>query len=283
MTNQSAPNITPDPIPTRKHDLFEDPALAKSIQEDPVAKFIVSHWKNAVVVILAVIGFFYLQNQIRSTTDVRVSESSQTFDSARNALAKLADTQTLVEGETSTDGEPKKENVEGSQSTTPASDPAKKIENEKLIRSLRDSLVALKSGPEPYSFIAPLYEKALSDIEKSSALGAALTTQQSSTEENAPQSWAKTTDPGQRLVLELQEFASIRGMLDSDLALQEGLSNLKKLAQEGAYLRAPAILALLRVAATPEDKSAAVSIAQDVMRVYPEQASKIEAELKRLM
>lgn len=56
--NQQSGQAQGNPGHERKHDLFQDPALARSLEEDPVAAFIVKRWKNLLVAVIAVIGFF---------------------------------------------------------------------------------------------------------------------------------------------------------------------------------------------------------------------------------
>ena len=251
--------------PNRKHDLFQDPALARSLQEDPVATFLLANWKNLFVALLAVVGFFYLKSQIRSTTDVRVAESSETFDRARSSVMELIENQ-----------QKKAEEVKSAAAKTPAAvsvTPATQ-DNEKLIRSAKDSLNALKSGPEPYALLAPFYEDLLLSAEASNAEG--------STAKLQAVAWSDATTPSRRVVLELQELTNAKVLLDSEASYKEGVSRLLKLAQGSTYVRAPAVLTLLRVVQSPEDISAAVSTAQDVARLFPEQADKIEVELKRL-
>lgn len=251
----------------RKHDLFKDPALAKSLEEDPVASFILSNWKNLFVVVLALIAFFYLRTQIQSTTDVRVAESSQTFTKARASVVELIE-----------DKQKKDINEKPSADKTDADKPestAAKQDSTQLLRAAKDSLNALKSGPEPYAELAPIYEYLLNNAES--------VAQNSVNPTEARVAWQDAKVPSKRLILELQELAVARKLLDSDNTRSDGILRLMELGKNGSYLRSPAVLTLLRVVASAEDISSAVTIAQDVVSLYPENSDKIQAELKRLM
>lgn len=238
----------------RKHDLFRDPALGASWQDDPVATFLLANWKVILASLLALFGFFYFKSQIEVTANSRVAESSETFDKARKAVVSLLDTK---ERKLSQDGD----NAEKSADN--------QAENEKLMRSAIDSLNALKSGPDPYAVLAPIYENLLQQSGlKASDLGKI--------------DWERNVSSGERLALELQEFVLIKKLLDSNDGFREAVSRLSKLAEKGSYLRAPAALTLLRVVEDPQDKAKAIFIGQDVAKSYPEQAARIETELKRL-
>lgn len=261
MSDQTPPNDS-----NRSHDLFQDPALSQTLQDDPVAKFLVSNFKGLLILVLAALCALYLRSQFQQTSDVRLAEASETFERVRTSVDEL-----------------QKINEKAAQSPSSSATPEPTPDVARVTRSAQDSLEALKSGPEPYSLMAPMYADLLAvnrrdlkveDLSKSSTDQALQTVQSTA--------WRETNSIEKRLILELQALAATRRLLDQEDTFERGFASLTLLAQESSYVRPSATLTLLRIASTPEQKASALVIAQEVSRLFPEQAEKLDIEIKRL-
>ena len=264
--------IVEEPQRPAGYDIFQDPAIARALDEDPIFRSLLKYWKQCLVVVAAVLAAWYLKSRFHETWAGSMTESADIFQSVsvelegfRRAVDELESISAQKAGETPVTEDTTKKYAEA--------ETRLKESREKLLKSL----AGLGDASSPYAELAPLYGALVQAREgKIGEVRAAL----------GNSSW----DPAQaekmtraaELIAELKSLVLARSLLDSPETEQEGRALLARLAEQGRVVHVTAAVSLARTAATEDQRRGALSILQQIAKRQPEQGEILEAELARL-
>jgi len=245
---------------TPSRNLFEDPAIAASAQNDPFARWVIAHWRTILVVLIAIAAGMLGYNRY---TTVRLEKRSAATavlqgvqDAYKELRAKDENLRTLKEQEASTTDAAEKEKLKVSIESTG-----------REVDQLRDKVTLMVDAldqAQPYSQLKTLYQGLLAartnDYDKvQGALNA--------------QSWERTGDPESkdRFVAELVTFALARSLIDSDPHRDFARTQLTALAERGSFAAVQATNALSLIVQSEADKKQLDEIVAKVRMKFPAQ------------
>lgn len=241
-------------------NLFEDPAIAASAQNDPFARWVIAHWRTIVVVLAAIAAGMLGYNRY---TTVRLEKRAAATavlqgvqDSYGELRAKDESLRTLKQQEATATDAAEKEKLKASIEST-----------SREVDQLRDKVTlmvdALDPAP-PYSQLKSLYQGLLAarlkDYDK---VQSALTTQ----------SWEQTGEPEstERFVAELVSFALARALIDSDSHRDFARTQLAAISERGSFAAVQATNALSLIAQSEADKKQLDELVAKVRMKFPAQ------------
>lgn len=241
-------------------NLFEDPAIEAAAQNDPFARWVVAHWRNLVVALVAIAAG--MLGYSRYTT-VNLEKRS----AATAALHGVQETyKELVSKEEGLLALRSEESV--------ATDPAEKAKlKEKIdaanreVEQLRDKVTLMTDSLDqapPYDQLKAMYQGLLAarlkDYDKTKGILAA-------------QSWEQTGKPdsSERFMAELLSFGLARALVESDAHRDFARTQLSALAERGSFAAVQAANALVLIAQTDAEKKQAEEIVAKIRMKFPAQ------------
>ena len=249
------------PVQRPSNHLFEDPAIALAAKDDPIAQFMVKNWRTILGVLIAIPCVIFAYNTYKATNEAKRAAASALFGEVREALGSVnRDTQELA-------------------TTRNELDSAVGAKKDELIKKVADLEVRVRSGRErlgkmteslsdtaiePFPQLARLYQGILAarsgDLAEVKGVLSGV-------------NWENVTPPDSRsrMVAELSALVLGRAYLDSPDGVKEGRQILSSLAEKGSFARTQALQALLASSDSPEDKAAAVALAEKLKSEQPEQ------------
>jgi hypothetical protein len=241
-------------------NLFEDPAIEASAQNDPFARWVIANWRSLVVVLAAIAAGMLGYNRY---TTVRLEKRAAATtvlqgvqDGYEDLRAKDESLRTLKEQEAAATDATEKEKLKTSIEST-----------SREVDQLRDKVTlmvdALDQAP-PYSQLKTLYQGLLAarlkDYDKvQGALGT--------------QSWEQTGEPDstERFVAELVSFALARSLIDSESHRDFARTQLMAIAERGSFAAVQATNALSLIAQSEADKKRLDELVAKVRMKFPAQ------------
>ena len=256
---QSVPNNEQNPIDEHpEHDIFTDPALQRTMVEDPLFRFLKNWWRQLLVIGLAIAAGWYVLHSFQETHIAAMKSSADTFRKVRSAYDELRafDLQKLqiTEPKALTDINQKMN--------------AKELELVSTIDSLSDA-------KEPYRSFAQLYRALLKgrsgDIEGMKQL-------------MPPDAWknAATPESPERLVGELAAVAEARLLIDTPQNAEQGKAILKDLVVNGRFVNMSVVKTLSALAQSSSEKEELVTLLEQLRAKRPEQVALIDQALQEL-
>ena len=258
--------LTPE---VRKHDIFEDPAITRSLKEDPVLRVITRWWQPILIAVLAVVAASYARNKFTETYNASLGDAAALYVRASTELGEV---------ETAA-----RERREAAEAATKAGEKdeaaAKKLsEADSKVRESRRKLVeamaSLADAQAPYGGVADLYKGMLAvrdggvaDVKEAVEASARFESAKSETD---------------RFYAELRALVLARALLDDDRSLSEGRARLKDLAAKASFVNVSAAITLARIAVTAEERAEAKAVMEAIISAHPEQASVLEDEFARV-
>lgn len=242
-------------------NIFEDPAIAASAQNDPFARWVVAHWRTIVVVLVAIAAGMLGYSRYMSVNLEKRSSATAVLNGVQNTYKDLVSKEeelvTLRSEESTTSDAAEKEKIKG------------KVEQAgREVDQLRDKLTlmidSMDSNP-PYGQLKELYKGLLAarlkDYDKTQAI-------------LSGQSWEQTgaPDSSERFVAEMLTFALARALVDSDAHRDFARGRLADLAERGSFAAVQAANALLLISRSDEEKKQADEIVAKLRVKFPAQA-----------
>jgi hypothetical protein len=240
-----------------KHDIFTDPELSRAVTEDPLFRTLTKNWRQLVVVVAAVLFGSFAWQRFQETKDERLGDYSELYTRASDQLTDLAEkSKKLAELKVSLvtmDEESRKKLSEAELALTEAQN------------RLEDTVKSLGDTAEPYTSFVPLYRGLAAALSSDKATAAQIL---------QTDDWrtAEARGKGAQFAAELATLARARVLVDDDARFAEGFTLLKDLALSSQYVFAGAVVTLQRVAQSPEQKSEAAAVLDQVRNQRPEQA-----------
>ncbi len=238
------------------------PIIPEQQVEDPVAKFIWTHRKELTLTVLAGLALFYVIHTFQENRRARMAEAADMFHSVQEQFDNFTQASVRL-------------SEQRSLATVKAEDLKKQEDalTEQRAR-LDQSLRALADTDPPYTELAALYRGLLARSAGAASEAASLL---------GGFAWrSEAVDSSKRLHGELAQLAFARSLLDDDASREQGMSLLKDLAREGAYVRVVAAVSLARIATSDAQRAEAKALLAAVVQAQPEQADLVKGEVERL-
>lgn len=241
-------------------NLFEDPAIAASAQNDPFARWVIANWRTIIAVLVAIAAGMLGYNRY---TTVRLEKRSAATavlqgvqDGYKELRAKDESLRALREQEVTATEAAEKEKLKTSIEST-----------SREVDQLRDKVTlmvdALDQSP-PYGQLKTLYQGLLAArLREYDKVQGAL----------AAQSWEQTGEPEstERFIAELISFALARSLIDSESHRDFARTQLTALAERGSFAAVQATNALSLIAQSEADKKQLDEIVAKVRMKFPAQ------------
>lgn len=226
--------------------------IKERAKEDPFARFLLEGWRQVFWVVIAVFAIVYIKNAYLKNQETNQQYSADRFVQVRNEMEQL-DTAS-AKGD-----QAKKEEGKGAAT------------NEEAAKKVSEGLRALQDAKDPYDKFEPLYAQLLSQKTGGKAAETANISQLPAAEDSTG-----------RMVAEFQLLVNARGKLKLPETIADGKAVLKSLASEGIFANVDAAISVARLAKSPEERTEAMSILQEIQNRHPEQAKLLAPELQRL-
>lgn len=245
------------------HDIFQDPALAETMKDDPFFLFMKKWWLQVAFVAAAVVLGVYAKGAFEETYRNEQGHAADLFVELQSRFDELPVLEASLEKAQSDEAKAgdKKEDAAKKVSAAKAALDQSKARIESLLASLSDT-------KKPYSDLAKLYQGALA-----ARSGAASNL--------SADGWTKITDSAsqERFVAELAALVLARSQLDRDSDVAAGRATLRSLAEQGTYFDVAAALALANAAQTTEEKKEARAAIESIQMRSPEQTDTLSVAL----
>lgn len=265
------------------------------MEDDPLFRFLKDYWRQILLVVGVILAGVYARQVFRDTHVAEMERAADIFVRARSEFEQSTKLRTelaearlrLVELEQAPSAPQKKGAAAGAkaEAASPKPDTAaaasRVADLEKQLadssRRLDGHLGSLADVRSPYREFGSLYRglaarAAAGDgnavAEMRAALGVGTGT------------IAVPTKPD--LATELKAMALARALLDSPEGRGEGRQALTELATKGVYVNVSAAVALAHTARTPEERSAALKVIENLLATHPEQETILRPEVARL-
>jgi type II secretory pathway pseudopilin PulG len=255
------PNQSDQPVgrpPSR--NIFEDPAIAASAQNDPFARWVIAHWRTIVVVLAAIAAGMLGYNRYTTVRLEKLSAATAVLrgvqESYKELLTKDESLSALKSQEAATTDAAEREKLKGNIETT-----------SREVDQLRDKVTlmvdALDQAP-PYSQLKTLYQGLLAarvkDYDKVQGV-------------LAMQAWEQAGEPESRdrFMAEMLSLGLARSLIDSDVHRDFARGQLAALAERGSFAAVQAANALLLIAQSDADKKQAEELVAKVRMKFPAQ------------
>lgn len=250
--------------PSENHRIFEDPAIAQSLKEDPVLRFLKNHFREIAVVIAAVVAVSVARDRFQATRAASLDEGAKLYSAVSEDLKSYRQILTdLREKE-----------------QTPPTDKSKQEEYDKSLQELKtkrdqaatllnDRLTALADQREPYRDFAPLYRALMATAEGKDQAGFSFS-----------DGWEQA-EGAERMIQESGALERARLLLDSSNPSQ-GRALLTVLAERGQYVAVPAAASLARSSQDAAERAESRAVIEKIQQQHPEQQELLSAELVRL-
>jgi len=252
-------------------DIFRDPALAESTDNDPLVKFIVKNSKYLIALLIAAPLIFFGINNYQETNLLKRQSATRLYSEIRDQFSNYQSLQIeLTKARVDLEKAEKDKKTELESKIKKDEDTLREGRQraDKMIQSLGDTAI------EPFVGLARLYAAlfAIQDGDVPKAQNLIGTPQWESAEAGTPE----------RYVGELSELVAARSLLNDPLTEDSARVRLIKLASNGTTAKLSAALTLARVAHTDEQKKGATDILNQVKQAQPEQAKYIDPVLEQL-
>ncbi len=250
-----------------KHDIFEDPAISRAMNEDPILRYMAKWWQQIAFIVCAIVLAFWLRGRFQETWLNSKGEASDLFSRSEQRYSEFVEASLEKEDKKAETKKP-----EGEGSASEKEDAAKK--SEEMKRVLNESLASLAETEAPYSQLADVY-RALATMQQGDAtkvdgiLGVVSLV-------------GKDGSKTDRFVSEMKLLIEAKAFLDNQAKLAEGKAILKKLASEGYFVNVVAAVTLARLAESDTEREEAKRIINKILETQPEQAQFLQDEVNRL-
>lgn len=268
--SESEASAVPSESSTATHDIFQDPALAQTMKDDPLFLFLKKWWQQAIFVAAAIVLGVYAKSAFEDTYRAEQGRSADLFIALQSRFDELPALETAfakAQAEEAKAGDKKDDAAKKTAAALAALDQSK-AQIESLLSSLADT-------KEPYTGLAQLYRGALAA--RSGDLNAAATNLSSD-------AWTKVSDTqsSERFYAELGALVLARAQLDQETLVASARASLRALAEQGAYFDIAAGLALASASQTDEEKREASAVLEKIIDRSPEQAEALTTALDRV-
>jgi hypothetical protein len=268
-TRNSAPTPAQNSSRGADHDIFQDPALTQTIQDDPLFLFLKKWWLHVAVVAGAIVLGIYAKGAFDETHRAEMARSADRFMEMQGQFEELAALEAAVlKAEADVAAADKKEDAGKT-----LSEAQQKLREG---RTRLDNLLAtLADAREPYAELGKVYRGALA------LRGNDFASAQSTLSADR---WGSIEDAesSQRFIAELEAFTLARAELDQENLRSLARGHLRALAERGAHFDVAAALALASASGTDEEKAEARSVLEQLRSRAPEQTEVIESALAQL-
>lgn len=275
MKKTESSNAAVEPV-EESSNILGDPLLAQAASEDPLFRFLERHWRQVLVIVAAVIaGYFgrqyfeesYVQSMKRAGDLLAgVQQQMAMLESMRRELGQAEKDSAVAQADIKKTAEEKdsaaKKALESKDKFQQGQDRVKEL------------LLALSDARQPYSSLARIYQGILA-AQTGDIKGA-----RSSLETFNWQGFE--AESRERFFAETAAMALAGALLDEESSYLQSRELLRTLAESGKYMNIAAALRLSRTSLTPEERSQALSIIEDLRGRFPEQSALLEAEAARL-
>lgn len=269
-TPTQSSNIESDEALAAKHDIFQDPALAETMKDDPLFLFLKRWWLQISILAGAVIVGVYAKGAFDETYRAEMGRAADVYTELESRFEELPALEAAYD----------KAKTDESKATDKKEDAAKQTlaAKEKLDQGkarVESLLTSLADSKKPYSDLARVYRGALA-YRIGDVPGA---------ENNlSGDRWSSVADvrSPDRFVAELEALLLARMQLDQDSKISNARSLLKSLSGNGSFFDIAAGLALASASHTPEEKQEAKSALEALKAKAPEQSEVIDAAIERL-
>lgn len=266
------------------HDIFTDPALRQTINDDPVFRFFQRHWRQVLLLVGCVAALVYAQQVFRDTRVADLERSADIFNRARAEYEQILGLEVQLADARNKLGDKKDDAKKGTTESDPkAVDPAegRVTELERQLgeaqRRIEGHLGSLVDARSPYQELGGLYKGLLA---RGSAAPEKRVAEMRAALGVASGSVALGEKPD--LATELRAIALARTLIDGVETRNEGIEALSELATKGVYTRVSAGVALAHIASSPAERESALSILEGILAAQPEQESFVGPEIARL-
>lgn len=257
--------------------LFTDPTLAQTAAEDPLFKFLSTHWKQVLLLIGAVLAGYFGNQSFQETYLSSMRRSGELFSNLQKQIDQIDIEQGAL---LSLREEAKQKSADAAVSEAQKEEIAKNIKEKeqsliKLQERSGEMITALSDSREPYNELALLYRQLLQTRAANAASIAQLQPVRSDWENVDAKS-------AERFISEASAFNAAGLKLDRADSASQASETLKNLSKNGVYLHVPAALRLARIASTVEQRAEALIVLEELSTRMPEQSSVLQAEIARL-
>ncbi|MCO6431209.1 MAG: hypothetical protein J5J00_10140 [Deltaproteobacteria bacterium] len=259
----------------RANDIYTDPALLESAPKDPVQELLQSHWKQIVYAALAVIAITYFVSSFREAFEENLKISADHFSYVDSTFEELRAAQSEYR-QALEKGAPK----EGSKEAEEQAAQLKALkEKADAARTKFEQVLAeaVNQSREPYSLLSSVYQAKVARLSGDAAVLKAKAQEASRWES------IKELDSFERLQSEYLALVAARGLVDHSEGAEEAKKQLVGIIEGGVYAAVPAAIALSELAATPQEKTQALTLLQSLRSRMPEQADLLRQPIERLM
>lgn len=252
------------------HDIFQDPALAETMKDDPLFLFLKKWWLQVVFVGAAIVLGVYAKGAFEDTYRAEQGRSADLFMELQARFDEIPGLEAALAKALADEAKAGDKKEDAAKKVTAARNALdqSKARVESVLASLADT-------KKPYSDLAQLYRGALAA--RSGDVAAASTAL-------STDSWTKIVDTqsNERFYAELGALVLARAQLDQAASVASARSALRSLAQQGSFFDVAAGLALASASQTAEEKQEARGALELILTRSPEQSEALSAALERL-
>lgn len=286
MTNNERtipqPSDAPPSTPAG-HDIFTDPALSQTLNEDPLFRFLQTNWRQVLLVVGFIVAVVYARQVFQDTRVADMERSADVFNRARNEYDQIRSLEAQLTQAKKALADKKPDEKVAKENKKETVDPAvaKVADLEKQIadarRRIEGHLGSLVDARSPYRELGELYKGLLARDAAGEGKGLAELRAAIGVPTGTVQLGEKPD-----LVTELKAMALARTLIDSPDTRSEGVGALGELASKGTYTRVSAGLTLAHIANSPAERTEALKSLEGVLAAQPEQESLLSSEIARL-
>lgn len=258
-------------LTSERHDIFQDPALNQTLQDDPFVLFIKKWWVHIVMVAGAVVLGVYAKGVFEETSRAELMRAADIFFELESMVQELP-AQEAALAKARSEEAPAGATTEDAKKKTAAAQAA--LDQTKA--RVESSLKSLEDTREPYISLARVYRGALAAQDGNVQLA----------QQNLSlQRWQAVSEPRstERFIAELEALILARSLLDTADRSAEGRGALRTLAEGGEYFSIPAAIAFISIAQSAEEKAEAKALVDVLKSKAPEQSELLNSALKREM
>lgn len=250
--------------------IFTDPAIAQTVEEDPLLRFFAKHGKSILIGIGVVLALLYGFNRFQETQRDSIQRASDQLLNANRELQNVI----RLERELALlalKPEPETKAAEGEGKDAP------KSEREKLSQELGEaqarlsgSLSGLRDERPPFSEIAEVY-RMVAEMAKKDAVGLSTLPVELTSRWQSEQGSGST-----RILSEVSALVSARAKLDSEADRAAAVVELNNMVDNGTYVGVAALATLATIASDEAAQQQVQEKLAAMLAAHPEQRELLE-------
>ncbi len=251
------------------HDIFQDPALAQTVKDDPLFLLLKKWWVHIAVFAGAIILGIYAKGVFEETGRAELMRASDIFTELESRFEDIPALETALA----------KAQSEAAAATDKKDDAQKKVTEAQAALDqgnarLASLVTSLEESTQPYTELGKIYRGALAaraGNREAARTVLSLTRWGTLKPERTPE----------RFMAELEALVLARAELDDLANAAAGRATLRSLTEQGLFMAIPAGVALASSAASSQEKAEAKAALENLKAKFPEQTELLDNALTR--